>query len=275
MPSSLSDSRDQGRVLPTIAVMLTTVMAVMDMTIVNVTLPHMMGALGATADQITWVLTAYIVAEAVTIPLTGWLAARFGRRRVMLFGIAGFVIASALLRTQRLALADGGLSPAAGARRGAADPALPGRAGESLPARAARQGDGDLGHRRHARTHPRTDRRRPGHRAPGLALGVLHQPAGGPAEPGPGRPEHPRDAPARGRCRLARRAPDDPRHRQPANRAGPRQSGGLAGFRVHPRAESDRRGRHRRSSSGASCTSRSPSSTCGCSPTATWSSPRP
>jgi len=86
----------QGRALPTVGMMLTTVMAIMDMTIVNVTLPHMMGALGATADQVTWVLTAYIVAEAVTIPLTGWLAGRFGRRRVMLFGIGGFVIASAL-----------------------------------------------------------------------------------------------------------------------------------------------------------------------------------
>jgi DHA2 family multidrug resistance protein len=84
-----------GRLLPTVSVMLTTVMAIMDMTIVNVTLPHMMGALGATADQVTWVLTAYIVAEAVTIPLTGWLAARFGRRRVMLVGIACFVLASA------------------------------------------------------------------------------------------------------------------------------------------------------------------------------------
>jgi DHA2 family multidrug resistance protein len=76
--------------------MLTTVMVIMDMTIVNVTLPHMMGALGATADQVTWVLTAYIVAEAVTIPLTGWLAGRFGRRGILLGGIAGFVAASAL-----------------------------------------------------------------------------------------------------------------------------------------------------------------------------------
>jgi DHA2 family multidrug resistance protein len=76
--------------------MLTTVMVIMDMTIVNVTLPHMMGALGATADQVTWVLTAYMVAEAVTIPLTGWLAGRFGRRRVMLAGIGSFIAASAL-----------------------------------------------------------------------------------------------------------------------------------------------------------------------------------
>ena len=84
------------RALSGLAVMLTTVMVIMDMTIVNVTLPHMMGALGATADQITWVLTAYIVAEAVTIPLTGFLTARFGRRNVMLAGIAAFVATSAL-----------------------------------------------------------------------------------------------------------------------------------------------------------------------------------
>ena len=89
-----SQAAPANRILTIASVMLTTVMAIMDMTIVNVTLPHMMGALGATADQVTWVLTAYIVAEAVTIPLTGWLAGRFGRRRVMLFGIAGFVLAS-------------------------------------------------------------------------------------------------------------------------------------------------------------------------------------
>jgi DHA2 family multidrug resistance protein len=92
----VTERRASSRVLPGIAVMLTTVMVIMDMTIVNVTLPHMMGALGATANQVTWVLTGYIVAEAVTIPLTGYLAGRFGRRRVVLTGIAGFVIASAL-----------------------------------------------------------------------------------------------------------------------------------------------------------------------------------
>ncbi|HKK14901.1 MAG TPA: DHA2 family efflux MFS transporter permease subunit [Gammaproteobacteria bacterium] len=85
-----------NRWLVAAAVMLTTVMVILDMTIVNVTLPHMMGALGATADQITWVLTSYIVAEAITIPLTGFLSSRFGRRRVMLTSIVGFVLASAL-----------------------------------------------------------------------------------------------------------------------------------------------------------------------------------
>ena len=92
----MNESSGTGRLLPGVAVMLTTVMVIMDMTIVNVTLPHMMGALGATADQVTWVLTAYIVAEAVTIPLSGYLAGRLGRQRVLLLGIGGFVIASAL-----------------------------------------------------------------------------------------------------------------------------------------------------------------------------------
>ncbi len=84
------------RWLLSIAVMLTTVMVILDMTIVNVALPHMMGALGTTADQITWVLTAYIVMEAIVIPLSGFLASWLGRRRLMLVSIAGFVTASAL-----------------------------------------------------------------------------------------------------------------------------------------------------------------------------------
>jgi DHA2 family multidrug resistance protein len=92
----MSRTTAPGRLLSGVAVMLTTVMVIMDMTIVNVTLPHMMGALGATATQVTWVLTAYIVAEAVTIPLTGYLAGRFGRRRTLLVGIAGFLVSSAL-----------------------------------------------------------------------------------------------------------------------------------------------------------------------------------
>lgn len=92
----MTAENSSSRMMSGLALMLTTVMVIMDMTIVNVTLPHMMGALGATADQVTWVLTAYIVAEAVTIPLTGFLAGRFGRRRILLFGIGGFIIASAL-----------------------------------------------------------------------------------------------------------------------------------------------------------------------------------
>lgn len=85
-----------SRGLISITVMLTTIMVILDMTIVNVALPDMMGALGATSDQITWVLTSYIVVEAIMIPLTGFLVTLFGRKRLMLVSVAGFVIASAL-----------------------------------------------------------------------------------------------------------------------------------------------------------------------------------
>jgi MFS transporter, DHA2 family, multidrug resistance protein len=85
-----------GRALTIAPVMLATLMVIIDMTVVNVALPDMMGALAATPDQITWVLTSYIVAEAVMIPLSGYLAERFGRRRVMLVSVAGFVATSLL-----------------------------------------------------------------------------------------------------------------------------------------------------------------------------------
>ncbi|MCB1675415.1 MAG: DHA2 family efflux MFS transporter permease subunit [Halioglobus sp.] len=77
-------------------VMLTTIMVILDMTIVNVSLPYMMGSLGATSDQITWVLTGYIVTTAVCIPFTGYLAVRLGRKRLMWLSVLGFVIASGL-----------------------------------------------------------------------------------------------------------------------------------------------------------------------------------
>jgi DHA2 family multidrug resistance protein len=84
------------RLLVTVAVMLTTIMVVLDMTIVNVALPHMMGTLGATSEQVTWVLTSYMVSDAIVVSLTGFLAARLGQRRLILLCIGGFVASSAL-----------------------------------------------------------------------------------------------------------------------------------------------------------------------------------
>lgn len=80
----------------TITVMVVAVAEVLDMTIVNVALPHMMASLGATSNQITWVLTAYIVSAAVFMPLTGFLSSRFGQKRLLLANIAGFCLASML-----------------------------------------------------------------------------------------------------------------------------------------------------------------------------------
>jgi DHA2 family multidrug resistance protein len=79
-----------------IAVVLTAILEVLDITIVNVAMPHMLGAFGATPDQITWVLTSYIVAAAVVMPLTGYLSNWLGRRRLLLFAITGFVVSSML-----------------------------------------------------------------------------------------------------------------------------------------------------------------------------------
>ena len=78
------------------AVMLSTVMEILDTTIVNVSLPHMMGSLGADRDGISWVLTSYIVAAGVLMPLTGFLVNRFGCKRLLLINIVGFMLASAL-----------------------------------------------------------------------------------------------------------------------------------------------------------------------------------
>ncbi len=87
---------DPNRVMITVSVMLATVMNSLDTTIANVALPHMQGSVQASADQITWVLTSYIVAAAIMTPLTGWLAGRLGRKMVFLVSIAGFTFASAL-----------------------------------------------------------------------------------------------------------------------------------------------------------------------------------
>lgn len=84
------------RLLVTIAVMLAVLMQVLDTTIANVALPHMQSSLGASQDSINWVLTSYIVASAIAIPISGWLAERVGRKRLMLISVIGFTIASLL-----------------------------------------------------------------------------------------------------------------------------------------------------------------------------------
>src|SRR5579864_3170016 len=85
-----------NRVLVAVSTMLATVMQVIDTTIANVALPHMQGGLAATQDQITWVLTSYVIAAAIMTPMTGWLAARFGRKRLFLLSVVGFTVASLL-----------------------------------------------------------------------------------------------------------------------------------------------------------------------------------
>lgn len=82
--------------LLTLAVMGATIIQILDSTIANVAIPHMQTSLGATMDTITWVLTSYIVASAVAMPITGWLADRIGSRNLFLGAVAGFILASML-----------------------------------------------------------------------------------------------------------------------------------------------------------------------------------
>jgi DHA2 family multidrug resistance protein len=80
----------------TIGIMLATVMSALDTTIVNVALPHMLASLSASPEQITWVITSYIVAQAVAMPVSGWLAARLGLKTMLLISLGGFTVASVL-----------------------------------------------------------------------------------------------------------------------------------------------------------------------------------
>ncbi|WP_237154696.1 DHA2 family efflux MFS transporter permease subunit [Oryzibacter oryziterrae] len=82
--------------LITLSIMLATIMQVLDTTIANVALPSMQGNLGAAQDTITWVLTSYIVASAIMMPMTGWLSDHMGRNRLFLACVGGFTLASML-----------------------------------------------------------------------------------------------------------------------------------------------------------------------------------
>ncbi|MBN8943353.1 MAG: DHA2 family efflux MFS transporter permease subunit [Rhizobiales bacterium] len=80
----------------TACVILAVIMQALDTTIANVALPYIQGSVSASADQINWVLTSYIVAAAIMTPPSGYLATRFGRKRILMVAIIGFVIASIL-----------------------------------------------------------------------------------------------------------------------------------------------------------------------------------
>jgi len=82
--------------LVAVGVMLATFMQVLDTSIANIALPHIAGSLSATTDQATWVLTSYLVANAIILPMTGWLGNHFGRKRVFISCIGMFILASVL-----------------------------------------------------------------------------------------------------------------------------------------------------------------------------------
>src|SRR5262245_38277556 len=82
--------------LVAVAVMFGTFMEVLDTTVVNVSLPHIAGSLSVTTDEATWALTSYLVANAIVLPITGWLANFFGRKRLLMSAVVGFTASSFL-----------------------------------------------------------------------------------------------------------------------------------------------------------------------------------
>ncbi|MGN6057494.1 MAG: DHA2 family efflux MFS transporter permease subunit [Sphingomicrobium sp.] len=87
------------RLIVTVGVMMAVLLQVLDTTIANVALPHMQADLSASQDQINWVLTSYIVASAIALPISGWLADRIGRKRLLLISVVFFTVASVLCAT--------------------------------------------------------------------------------------------------------------------------------------------------------------------------------
>src|SRR5438105_11449578 len=96
MPLDTQSDRNINPWLIAVAVMSSTFMEVLDTAVVNVSLPHIAGNLSASTDEATWVLTSYLVSNAIVLPLTGWLASRFGRRRILLMSVGGFTLFSFL-----------------------------------------------------------------------------------------------------------------------------------------------------------------------------------
>ncbi|HZD91567.1 MAG TPA: DHA2 family efflux MFS transporter permease subunit, partial [Pseudolabrys sp.] len=96
MTASTSMSPGMRRTMVTVCAMTATIMQALDTTIANVALPYMQGSLSASLDQINWVLTSYIVASAIMTAPMGWLADRFGRKKLFIVCVAGFTISSLL-----------------------------------------------------------------------------------------------------------------------------------------------------------------------------------
>jgi MFS transporter, DHA2 family, multidrug resistance protein len=161
----------------TVSVMLATFMELLDTTVVNVSIPHIAGNLAASVDEGTWVVTSYLVSNAVILPMSGWLARRLGRKRLLLICVTGFTLTSflcgmanslsALILFRILqGLTGGGLQPP----RASHPP-------RNLPAPEARASHGGLRHRHPARPHPRPHARRLDHRQLFLALDLLSEPS--------------------------------------------------------------------------------------------------
>ena len=121
----------------TIALSLATFMNVLDTSIANVSIPAIAGDLGVSPDQGTWVITSFGVANAISLPLTGWLTRRFGQVRLFIASVVLFVIASFLCALAPTLSAADPVPRAAGRGRGSDDPAVAVAAAVELSASSA------------------------------------------------------------------------------------------------------------------------------------------
>jgi DHA2 family multidrug resistance protein len=96
MPSAVEAPPQVNPWIVAVAVMFATFMEVLDTTVVNVSLPHIAGSLSVSTDEAAWALTSYLVANAIILPMTGWIANFFGRKRTLTAAVLGFTAASFL-----------------------------------------------------------------------------------------------------------------------------------------------------------------------------------
>ena len=157
--------------------MFSTFMEVLDTTVVNVSLPHIAGNLSATIDESTWVLTSYLVANAVILPLTGWLASTFGRKRLLMASVTGFTLSSLLCGIAPSLPFLVGFRLMQGATGGALQPLSQAILPRSVPSPRARQSHGLLGAGDRRGADTRSGARRLADGYVQLALGFLYQPA--------------------------------------------------------------------------------------------------
>ena len=176
--AAAASARRPRRTLLTVCAMTATIMQALDTTIANVALPYMQGSLSASLDQINWVLTSYIVAAAIMTAPIGWLADRFGRKKLFIICVAGFTVASLLCalaqNIEQMVL----FRLLQGMFGAALVPLSQSVMLDAYPPEQRGAGDGDLGHGRDARPDHGPDARRLADRQLLLALGVPDQPAG-------------------------------------------------------------------------------------------------
>ena len=246
-------------------------MEVLDTSIANVALPHMAGDLGASNDESTWVLTSYLVSNAIVLPISGWLANLFGRKRFFMLCIFLFTLSSLLC----------GIAPSLpmlilfrviqGVGGGGLQPMAQAILADTFPAAETRPGVRAVRNHRHHGAHHRPHAGRLAHRQLFLALDLLYQSARRNADPVSGAADGGGSAVSRPHQerRRARRL-----HRHFSSRAGcgrapgpARQGPGrrLVRFALHRRAGGDLGRLPDFAGSLGVAHARRPSSTCGCS----------